>query len=207
MKKASWVTMILVVLLLTFTACGKEETFDAKSYVQGALDAFYHCEYQQHAKDVGVSEDGLKEQLGSQFLDETKELIKKSGFQATDEEAKEYTDLETEARKKVRYKVLEAKEDEDGTFVVEVKVTPLGVYDGLSDLFSQHMQEAMAEGVGEEGYMAVMNRSLKESINAATEYEPVTLPMHVTYKEKDGKRIYSVNESDLAEFDLVALHQ
>ena len=207
MKKATWVTTVFAVMLLTLTACGKEEPFDAKSYVQGSLDAFYHCDYKQHATDVGVSAKDLEQELVDQFLNETEDLVKESGFKATEEEVTEYTNLETEARKRVNYKVLEAKENEDGTYVVDVEVTPLGVYDNLTTIFSQHMQEAMANGVGEDGYMAVMNQSLKESIDAAREYDPVTISMHVTCKEKDKKKIYSVNESDLAEFDVIALHQ
>ena len=207
MKKATWVTTLFAVLLLTLTACGKEEPFDAKSYVQGSLDAFYHFDYEHHAKDVGVSETELEQQLVNQLISETEDLVRESGFEATEEEVIEYKNLEKEARKKVNYKVLKAKEDEDGNFVVDVKVTPIGAYDNLTSIFSQHMQEAMANGVGEEGYMAVMNQSFKESIDAAPEYEPMTVSLHVTYKEKDRKKIYSVNESDFAEFDVIALHQ
>lgn len=39
-----------VVLCLGVTACSKEKDFDAKGYVQSAMDAIYHGEYAAYAK-------------------------------------------------------------------------------------------------------------------------------------------------------------
>ena len=55
--------------------------------------------------------------------------------------------------------------------------------------------------------MAVFNESVKESIDKAETYEPQTVTLNVTYTEKDGTRIYTVNESDLNTLDAVATNQ
>ena len=69
------------------------------------------------------------------------------------------------------------------------------------------LQEAVANGVDESGYMAVFNESVQESINQAQTYDPQTVTLNVTYEENsDGDHVYSINESDMEKLDSIATH-
>ena len=47
---------------IAMLACSKQPDFDAKSYVQSSLDAYYHGEYKDYANLLEISEkDGKKE--------------------------------------------------------------------------------------------------------------------------------------------------
>ena len=51
MKKLQKYLMILGTIMLSIgiSACSKQPDFDAKSYVQSSLDAYYHGDYKDYA--------------------------------------------------------------------------------------------------------------------------------------------------------------
>lgn len=207
MKNTRWKLIFLAVFVLMLTGCKKEEPFDAGNYVMGALNAIYKDDYSQHAQDVGISEKALKKKLGTEFREETKKLIKEGGYKASKDEVLQYTELEKEARRKVKYQVLDVKEHKNGTYTVRIKVVPVGVYDNLPDFYTRNIQQVIRSGGNEAKYMEVMIRSLKESIEASKEYDPQIVSFQVSCEEKDKKHIYSLKKEDLAEFEIIALHQ
>ena len=62
MKKLQKYIMILETVLLCtgFSARSKQPDFDAKSYVQSSLDAYYHGEYKDYANLLELSEKDAK---------------------------------------------------------------------------------------------------------------------------------------------------
>ena len=51
-----------MIMGIAMLACSKQPDFDAKSYVQSSLDAYYHGEYKDYANLLEISEkDGKKE--------------------------------------------------------------------------------------------------------------------------------------------------
>lgn len=192
-------------MALSLAACGGQEDFDAKGYVEGVLDATYRGEYAKHAEDVGESEEAVREELEGNNLDIARSALSVSGINATDEEIDEYVNLILDGYRMIEYEVQEAVKDEDDNFTVDVIVTPVGLLDDLEAIFTEKLTEAVKNGVDESGYMAVFNESVKESIANAKTYDPQTVTLHVTYTEDaDGNHVYEVNETDLTKLDQIA---
>ena len=196
------------VMVFSLAACGgKEEDFDAKGYVEGVLDATYHGEYAAHAEDVGESEEDIKKELEDNNIQVAKDALAQSGLTATDDEIAAYVAMIEEGYKKITWTVKDAVKDDNDNFTVDVEITPVGLLDNLQTIFTNKLQEAVANGVDESGYMAVFNEAVQESINQAQTYDPQTVTLNVTYEENsDGDHVYSINESDMEKLDSIATH-
>lgn len=196
------------VMVFSLAACGgKEEDFDAKGYVEGVLDATYHGEYAAHAEDVGESEEDIKKELEDSNIQVAKDALAQSGLTATDDEIEAYVAMIEDGYKKITWTVKDAVKDDNDNFTVDVEITPVGLLDNLQTIFTNKLQEAVANGVDESGYMAVFNESVQESINQAQTYDPQTVTLNVTYEENsDGDHVYSINESDMEKLDSIATH-
>lgn len=207
MKKLA-AAILAGVMVLSLAACGgKEEDFDAKGYVEGVLDATYHGEYKAHAEDVGESEEDIKKEIEDSNIQVAKDALAQSGLTATDEEIEVYVSMIEDGYKKITWTVKDAVKDDNDNFTVDVEITPVGLLDNLQTIFTNKLQEAVANGVDESGYMAVFNEAVQESINQAQTYDPQTVTLNVTYEEdSDGNRTYSINESDMTTLDSIATH-
>lgn len=207
MKKLA-AALLAGVMVVSLAACGgKEEDFDAKGYVEGVLDATYHGEYASHAEDVGEKEEDIKKELEDTNIQTAKDALAQSGLTATDEEIEAYVAMIEDGYKKITWTVKDAVKDDNDNFTVDVEVTPVGILDNLETIFTNKLQEAVANGVDESGWMAVFNESVQESINQAQTYDPQTVTLNVTYEEdSDGNHVYSVNESDMEKFESIATH-
>lgn len=195
------------VMVFSLAACGEEEDFDAKDYVEGVLDATYHGEYAAHAEDVGESEEDIKKELEDNNIQVAKDALAQSGLTATDDEIEAYVAMIEDGYKKITWTVKDAVKDDNDNFTVDVEITPVGLLDNLQTIFTNKLQEAVANGVDESGYMAVFNESVQESINQAQTYDPQTVTLNVTYEENsDGDHVYSINESDMEKLDSIATH-
>lgn len=195
------------VMVLSLAACSKED-FDAKGYVQGALDAQFKGEYAAHAEDIGQTEEEVKEQIESETLKEAQTAVSMYGIPATDEEIQTYVDLILDGVKKVEYEVQDAVKDDNDNFTVDVVITPVGLLDKLEDVFAAKIEEAAAgENFDESQIMGIFNESVKESIDQAETYDPQTITLNVTYTEEGNNRIYSVNEDDINKLILTATNQ
>ena len=62
MKNLQKYLMILGTIMLSIgiSACSKQPDFDAQSYVQSSLDAYYHGEYKDYANLLELSEKDAK---------------------------------------------------------------------------------------------------------------------------------------------------
>ena len=130
-----------------------------------------------------------------------------SGLTATDDEIEAYVAMIEDGYKKITWTVKDAVKDDNDNFTVDVEITPVGLLDNLQTIFTNKLQEAVANGVDESGYMAVFNESVQESINQAQTYDPQTVTLNVTYEENsDGDHVYSINESDMEKLDSIATH-
>lgn len=196
------------VMVFSLAACGgKEEDFDAKGYVEGVLDATYHGEYAAHAEDIGESEEDIKKELEDNNIQVAKDALAQSGLTATDDEIAAYVAMIEDGYKKITWTVKDAVKDDNDNFTVDVEITPVGLLDNLQTIFTNKLQEAVANGVDESGYMAVFNEAVQESINQAQTYDPQTVTLNVTYEENsDGDHVYSINESDMEKLDSIATH-
>lgn len=196
------------ILLVSLTACGQTEEFDAKGYVEGVLDATYKSDYAAHAEDVGEDEKDIQAEMEESNRKAAEDALADSGISATDAEIDEYIGLIEEGYKKIGYEVKNVEKDENDNFTVEVEVTPVGILDSLEEIFTEKLTDAVNNGTDESGYMAVFNESVKESINQAQTLDPQTVTLNVAWSEDDdGNHVYEINESDLDQLDKVATNQ
>ena len=63
MKRYKKIIILAVGNLLVLSACSKQPDFDAKSYVQSSLDAYYHGDYKDYANLLEISEKDAKKQF------------------------------------------------------------------------------------------------------------------------------------------------
>lgn len=195
---------VLAGVMLLSAACGAED-LDASGYVQGLLDAQLRGEYTAYAEDIGESEESVKEEIEAQNRQDIEDMVTVLGLTPTEEELQEFVDLIEDGFKKIEYTVKEAVKDDNGNYTVDVEVTPVGLLDSVNEILAQKLQGEAA--VDESGYMTVFNEAVKESIEQAAVYEKETVTLNITYTEDGNNRVYSANESDLADLITIAVHQ
>lgn len=195
---------VLAGVMLLSAACGAED-LDASGYVQGLLDAQLRGEYTAYAEDIGESEESVKEEIEAQNRQDIEDMVTVLGLTPTEEELQEFVDLIEDGFKKIEYTVKEAVKDDNGNYTVDVEVAPVGLLDSVNEILAQKLQGEAA--VDESGYMTVFNEAVKESIEQAAVYEKETVTLNITYTEDGNNRVYSANESDLADLITIAVHQ
>lgn len=198
--RKSWKSAVAFCMALllcgTLAGCGSEATFDAKEYVQVCMDAKYKREYANYAELIGVTEEEAKAQLEDEFNESLKAEIQQAGLTVTDEQIKQYQEIEADLRKAVSYEVGEAEEDEDGNYSVKVTITALDSYQKLTEGVQAKFQEAVDNGTPVDGLAQVFLDFERECVDNGQPIEPVELTVHVTYEEQDGQRIYSISDED-----------
>ena len=205
MKKIiAYILMGIMVFLLS--GCGAAD-FDAKGYVEAALDAKFHREYKEYAKITGVSEEEAKEQMESEFNESLETAMQGMGLSITEEEMTQYIQMEADIRAKVQYTVKDAVKDDDGNYTVDVEITPIPAYDNLNTVFTDKLTAAVQNGATEDQYMGVFLESFQECIDSAVAGEPVTFTFHVTGEENGLQTVYSVSEDEMLNVDLLATGQ
>lgn len=192
------------IMMLSIAACSAEE-LDASGYAQGLLDAQLHGEYAAYAEDIGESGESVKSQIKEENKRDIEAMVKTLGLSPTEEELQELVRLIEDGLKKITYEVKDAVKDDNGNYTVDVAVTPVGLLDSVNDILPEKLQGENA--VDESGYMAAFNEAVKESIEQAETFEKETVTLNITYTEEGNNRIYSVNESDLANLITIAAHQ
>ena len=131
MKKLQKYLMILGTIMLSIgiSACSKQPDFDAKSYVQSSLDAYYHGEYKDYANLLEISEKDAKKEIEEDFNESIQQQFGDSD-NITDKGIADYTEKLTEVKKLAKYKVQDVKE-EDGGYTVSVQVEPSNAFQTL----------------------------------------------------------------------------
>ncbi len=195
--------IITGVMLLTLGGC-KAADFDAKGYVQAALDAKFHREYDAYAKTIGVSVEEAKGQMEEEFNESLKTSMNESGLKITDAQMEEYLKLEAEIRAKVKYEVKAAKKDGEDNFVVEVAITPIPAYEKLKNKYSEKLIAAVQNGATENEYMGIFLEAMKECIANVEAGETLITSLHVKWQEKDNQKVYSIDEKEWLDVDLIA---
>ena len=189
--------------MFSLGGCGAAD-FDAKGYVEAALDAKFQGEYKEYAKIIGVTEEKAKEQMETEFNESLKTSMSESGLKITDVEMEEYLKLEADIRAKVKYEVKKAVKDDDGNFSVDVVITPVQAYANMETAFTQKLTVAVQNGATEDQYMALFLESMKECVENAETGEAVTMTLDVKWQENDKQKVYSIDEEEWLRVDAVA---
>ena len=190
--------MCLVELLCLgcILSCSKQPDFDAKSYVQSSLDAYYHGDY---ANLLEISEKDAKKEIEEDFNESIQQQFDDSD-NITDKGIADYAKKLVEVKKLAKYKVQDVKE-EDGVYTVSVQVEPSNVFQTLQQGSAEVSKEKIAQGMKETDpgvFASVLTESVQKSIDKNSYGAPVTVTVKV---EKNHSGTYELSETERSKLE------
>ena len=196
MQKKNFVLCISIgiIVCILLSACSKQLDFDAKSYVQSSLDAYYHGEYKDYANLLEISEKDAKKEIEEDFNESIQQQFDDSD-NITDKGIADYAEKLAEVKKLAKYKVQDVKE-EDGVYTVSVQVEPSNVFQTLQQSSAEVSKEKIAQGMKETDpgvFASVLTESVQKSIDKNSYGEPVTVTVKV---EKNHSGTYELSETE-----------
>ena len=202
MKNLQKYLMILGTIMLSIgiSACSKQPDFDAKSYVQSSLDAYYHGEYKDYANLLELSEKDAKKEIEEDFNESIQQQFNDSD-NITDKGIADYAEKLTEVKKLAKYKVQDEKKDEDGNYTVSVKVELSDVFQTLQQSSAEVSKEKIAQGMKETDpgvFASVLTESVQKSIDKNSYGDPVTVTVKV---EKNHSGTYELSETERSKLE------
>lgn len=200
MKNVRTIVGIVMLIIISLTACSSPKDFNAKSYVQSSLDAEYHREYTDYANLMEISEEDVKKQVEEDFNESIRQQFASSD-NITEEEIAAYTEKMAEVKKLAKYKVQDEKKDEDGNYTVSVKVEPSDVFQTLQQSSAEVSKEKIAQGMKETDpgvFASVLTESVQKSIDENSYGEPVTVTVKV---EKNHSETYELSETERSKLE------
>ena len=202
MKNLQKYLMILGTIMLSIgiSACSKQPDFDAKSYVQSSLDAYYHGEYKDYANLLELSEKDAKKEIEEDFNESIQQQFNDSD-NITDKGIADYAEKLTEVKKLAKYKVQDEKKDEDGNYTVSVKVELSDVFQTLQQSSAEVSKEKIAQGMKETDpgvFASVLTESVQKSIDKNSYGTPVTVTVKV---EKNHSGTYELSETERSKLE------
>ena len=201
MQKKNFVLCISIgiIVCILLSACSKQPDFDAKSYVQSSLDAYYHGEYKDYANLLEISEKDAKKEIEEDFNESIQQQFDDSD-NITDKGIADYTEKLTEVKKLAKYKVQDVKE-EDGGYTVSVQVEPSNAFQTLQQSSVEVSKEKIAQGMKETDpgvFASVLTESVQKSIDKNSYGEPVTVTVKV---EKNHSGTYELSEIERSKLE------
>lgn len=196
MKNVRTIVGIVMLIIISLTACSSPKDFNAKSYVQSSLDAEYHREYTDYANLMEISEEDVKKQVEEDFNESIRQQFASSD-NITEEEIAAYTEKMAEVKKLAKYKVQDEKKDEDGNYTVSVKVEPSDVFQTLQQSSAEVSKEKIAQGMKETDpgvFASVLTESVQKSIDKNSYGKTVTVKVSV---EKDNSGKYGLSDTEM----------
>ncbi|MCB7329224.1 hypothetical protein [Mediterraneibacter faecis] len=200
MKRYKKIIILAVGNLLVLSACSRQLDFDAKSYVQSSLDAYYHGDYKDYANLLEISEKDAKKEIEEDFNESIQQQFDDSD-NITDKGIADYAKKLVEVKKLAKYKVQDEKKDEDGNYTVSVKVEPSDVFQTLQQSSAEVSKEKIAQGMKETDpgvFASVLTESVQKSIDKNSYGAPVTVTVKV---EKNHSGTYELSETERSKLE------
>ena len=200
MKRYKKIIILAVGNLLVLSACSKQPDFDAKSYVQSSLDAYYHGDYKDYANLLEISEKDAKKEIEEDFNESIQQQFDYSD-NITDKGIADYAKKLVEVKKLAKYKVQDEKKDEDGNYTVSVKVEPSDVFQTLQQSSAEVSKEKIVQGMKETDpgvFASVLTESVQKSIDKNSYGAPVTVTVKV---EKNHSGTYELSETERSKLE------
>ena len=200
MKRYKKIIILAVGNLLVLSACSRQLDFDAKSYVQSSLDAYYHGDYKDYANLLEISEKDAKKEIEEDFNESIQQQFDYSD-NITDKGIADYAKKLVEVKKLAKYKVQDEKKDEDGNYTVSVKVEPSDVFQTLQQSSAEVSKEKIVQGMKETDpgvFASVLTESVQKSIDKNSYGDPVTVTVKV---EKNHSGTYELSETERSKLE------
>ena len=187
---------MIAMCAVILSACSKQPDFDAKSYVQSSLDAYYHGEYKNYANLLEISEKDAKKEIEEDFNESIQQQFDDSD-NITDKGIADYAKKLVEVKKLAKYKVQDEKKDEDGVYTVSVQVEPSNVFQTLQQSSTEVSNEKIKQGLDgndPEVFAAVLTESVQKSLEKNRYGKAVTVNVSV---EKDNSGKYGLLDTEM----------
>ena len=184
-----------IIVCILLSACSKQPDFDAKSYIQSSLDAYYHGDYKDYANLLEISEKDAKKEIEEDFNESIQQQFDYSD-NITDKGIADYAKKLVEVKKLAKYKVQDEKKDEDGNYTVSVKVEPSDVFQTLQQSSAEVSKEKIVQGMKETDpgvFASVLTESVQKSIDKNSYGDSVTVTVKV---EKNHSGTYELSETE-----------
>ena len=194
------ISIMIAMCAVILSACSKQPDFNAKSYVQSSLDAYYHGDYKDYANLLEISEKDAKKEIEEDFNESIQQQFASSD-NITDEEIAAYTEKMAEVKKLAKYKVQDEKKDEDGNYTVSVKIEPSDVFQTLQQSSAEVSKGKIAQGMKETDlgvFASVLTESVQKSIDKNSYGEPVSVTVKV---EKNHSGTYELSETERSKLE------
>ena len=194
------ISIMIAMCAVILSACSKQPDFNAKSYVQSSLDAYYHGDYKDYANLLEISEKDAKKEIEEDFNESIQQQFASSD-NITDEEIAAYTEKMAEVKKLAKYKVQDEKKDEDGNYTVSVKIEPSDVFQTLQQSSAEVSKGKIAQGMKETDpgvFASVLTESVQKSIDKNSYGTPVTVTVKV---EKNHSETYELSETERSKLE------
>ena len=190
------ISIMIAMCAVILSACSKQPDFDAKSYVQSSLDAYYHGEYKDYANLLELSEKDAKKEIEEDFNESIQKQFDDSD-NITDKGIADYAKKLVEVKKLAKYKVQDEKKDEDGVYTVSVQVEPSNVFQTLQQSSTEVSNEKIKQGLDgndPEVFAAVLTESVQKSLEKNRYGKAVTVNVSV---EKDNSGKYGLLDTEM----------
>lgn len=212
-RRRNIIILAAVVILAAAAAAGIYlylNRFDPEAYVQAVLDVSYKKQTEEYEEITGVSKDEA-EAVFEENLDATMEEFESSPM--PEELRPQYRELFGEIAMQVSYTVGEAQKEDDGSYIVPVKVKPLTLFADTYDTFQQKAKEyadQVTDSVMQGGAMPtgdemqsqvyqIYYEVLREGADSGLLYgEAQDVTLHIS-KNADGE--YEINAEDMKALD------
>ena len=198
-KRAVVYITIGIIVSIMLSACSKQPDFDAKSYVQSSLDAYYHGEYKDYANLLELSEKDAKKEIEEDFNESIQQQFDDSD-NITDKGIADYAKKLVEVKKLAKYKVQDVKE-EDGGYTVSVQVEPSNVFQTLQQSSTEVSNEKIKQGLDgndPEVFASVLTESVQKSLEKNKYGKAVTVKVSV---EKDNSGKYGLSDTEMSKLE------
>ena len=191
---------------MAFSLTGCSFGFDASKYIQGALDAQLHGEFETYAEMTGSSESDIEE-LYNTSIDAEMDTFASSGLTLSAEDKQRFRDLFIELFKVTKYEVGEATKNDDGSFTVPVTFSECTALNNSIDKMTKDL-EAYAKEVADSGTTIDTDQATAKAIDLLYDAlsEEVKNPqygesqtMELTVKRASNDSPYSFNTTEMTE--------
>ena len=193
------ISIMIAMCAVILSACSKQPDFNAKSYVQSSLDAYYHGDYKDYANLLEISEKDAKKEIEEDFNESIQQQFDDSD-NITDKGMADYVEKLAKVKKLAKYKVQDVKE-EDGVYTVSVQVEPSNVFQTLQQSSAEVSKEKIAQGMKETDpgvFASVLTESVQKSIDKNSYGDPVTVTVKV---EKNHSGTYELSETERSKLE------
>ena len=204
MKKKCMLTLILSVAVMLLGGCGSMSAEDATLYTQSILDARYKGEFKEYIEQTESTEEEAQE-IYDASLDV---IMAESGFEElgiSDELEANYRQLFQDMLQSAKYEVGEAKEEEDDSYTLDVKVCAFTAFEGVTEETEAWLTEQYADATEvptqeelNEQFLQKMYELMAARLADPSYGEEQIITIHV---KPDSEGVWYIPEEDLTAID------